>query len=278
MMMRLFSYLLAASLFFVSTSLAQSVAFPGPGLSISASNPASSLTDFKTYWKLDEASGNRADSSANAVTLTDTNTVTSAAGIKGNAAQFTAANSEDLSAADPAVLSNGSKVSWSFWANPNTTTVNRTAIGKWTFQTDGEYVIQTGAATATDLTMYIATSATDNGTGCRMDFASAFADNTLAHYIVIFDGTQTGDSNRLKVYKNGSALTLAVGAGAVPASILNGGATFYLGRFGGSLTRYWDGLIDEAGIWNRVLTAAEISYLYNAGVGRTYNSGTGLFE
>jgi len=37
---------------------------------------------------------------------------------------------------------------------------------------------------------------------------------------------------------------------------------------------YWSGLIDEIGIWSRVLTADEITALYNEGTGITYPFGT----
>jgi hypothetical protein len=33
---------------------------------------------------------------------------------------------------------------------------------------------------------------------------------------------------------------------------------------------YWDGVIDELGIWTRLLTATEIANLYNGGQGLTY--------
>lgn len=64
------------------------------------------LTGLISYWKLDEASGTGIDS-VGTNTLTDNNTVTSAAGKVGTARQFTAANSESLSIADNASLSTG---------------------------------------------------------------------------------------------------------------------------------------------------------------------------
>ena len=58
------------------------------------------------YWKLEEASGARADA-IGANTLTDSNTVTVAAGRVGSAGQFVAANSETLTSVDNAALSMG---------------------------------------------------------------------------------------------------------------------------------------------------------------------------
>ena len=68
--------------------------------------PDALLTDLAAYWQLDEASGGRADS-IGGNDLTDTNTVTQAAGKIDTAAHFTAANNESLSIADNAALSMG---------------------------------------------------------------------------------------------------------------------------------------------------------------------------
>lgn len=66
------------------------------------------LDGLVSYWKLEEANGARVDSVvASGNDLTDNNTVTQAVGVLGNAAQFTAANSESLSHADNASLGTG---------------------------------------------------------------------------------------------------------------------------------------------------------------------------
>ena len=63
------------------------------------------------YWRLDETSGSRLDSSGNGHTLTDNNTVTSGAGKVGTAAVFTRASSERLSRADQPAFEVGA-ASW----------------------------------------------------------------------------------------------------------------------------------------------------------------------
>lgn len=49
-------------------------------------------------------------------------------------------------------------------------------------------------------------------------------------------------------------------------------ASFNIGRWGytGGFPFYLDGKMDEIGIWNRTLTADELTYLYNGGGGRSY--------
>jgi hypothetical protein len=83
------------------------------------------------YWKLNESSGTRADSSGDAYTLSDWNTVTSNPGKFGNAGQFTRANSESLYVADNANLSMTGDYTVSGWFYQDTTTSgDRALFGK----------------------------------------------------------------------------------------------------------------------------------------------------
>src|SRR4051794_40520428 len=86
--------------------------------------PSPLLANLVSYWKLDEASTGVAPVTRNdshgTNHLTDNNTVTSAAGKLGNAAQFTAANSESLSRIDNASLRFGDEdFSLAFWFWPD---------------------------------------------------------------------------------------------------------------------------------------------------------------
>lgn len=87
--------------------------------------------------------------------------------------------------------------------------------------------------------------------------------STLWQYLtMVFDGTQTGNSNRLKTYINGSLLTLSY-VGTIPSSTgtvnnnLNVGA--YLPN-----SNYSNGNISQVQIYNRTLSAAEVLQNYNA--------------
>ncbi len=52
--------------------------------------------------------------------------------------------------------------------------------------------------------------------------------------------------------------------------MFNGTAPFNIGRLGGTATTYHDGSTDEVVLYKRILTAAERTWLYNGGSGRTY--------
>jgi hypothetical protein len=227
------------------------------------------ITNLVSYWKLDEAAGARADSQGTN-NLTDTNTVTSVAGIINNAARFTAVNLEDLSVADNASLAFTTALSTSFWVRQTDVGINRAFIGKWTYATDGEFAIQSGSVTASDISIFLTNIAGNDGTQCLMTFSPGMVAGNWYHVAVVYDGSLAGDANRLKVWVNNTAQTLVATSGSVVATIRDGTATFYLGRFGGTLTRYLNGDMDEVGIWNRALTATEVGQLYNGGAGLAY--------
>ncbi len=76
------------------------------------------------YWKMDEVSGNAADSSGNGITLTNTNTVAYAAGKFGNSGSFTAASSQYFTTST--AISGVQTIA--FWINPTSISSNTNII------------------------------------------------------------------------------------------------------------------------------------------------------
>lgn len=107
-------------------------------------------------------------------------------------------------------------------------------------------------------------SITDSGT---------YRNNTYHHYAILYDGSQSGNSNRLKFYKNGSLQTLSF-SGTVPSSIgstdqnlIVGG---YLLEYSDVLDRQFFGNIDEMAYRHGdVFTTDDIACHYNGGSGTT---------
>ena len=67
----------------------------------------------------------------------------------------------------------------------------------------------------------------------------------------------------MKIYVDGVAGALTQGAGAVPATLTSAGsATVKIGKFGGSLRRWFNGSIDDVRIYNRPLSHTEIQAIY----------------
>ena len=89
--------------------------------------------------------------------------------------------------------------------------------------------------------------------------------NTWSHVTVVFKGQTYGTGNVL-FYVNGnlfSTVSLTFG-GAVSAVPL------YIGSNAGGSAQFFNGMLDELGIWGRELTAAEVAELYNGGAGKQY--------
>lgn len=81
--------------------------------------------------------------------------------------------------------------------------------------------------------------------------------------------TKTG-SNTVALYVNGVILSVTKPAGAETYS--TNSTQPYIGRRDdGAGQGYFNGSIDEVGIWSRALTSDEISQLYNSGAGLAYN-------
>ncbi|MBI2018940.1 hypothetical protein HYS96_04535 [Candidatus Daviesbacteria bacterium] len=245
---------------------------PGARLQVNNSNAAAGLltrgystadllTSIQAYWKLEEASGNRADS-VGSNTLTDNATVTQATGKIGNAAQFTSANSEYLSINDNASLSVGSGVSVSMaaWVYLDATGTAAKIISKWGPNVgEKDYDLY---YTGTRFEGAVRNLADDTGTSRTATTFGAPSANTW--YFVVFWYDDTADT-----------LNIQVNDGAVDSTSYSGGVQD--GTYGvqiGSLrgtSQFWNGRIDALGFWKKALTAEERTALYNGG-----GSGAGM--
>lgn len=226
-------------------------------------------TGLVAYWKMDEASGNRSDSVASH-TMTDNNTVASIAGKISNAGDFTPANSEFLNASDHADFDFTTAFTLQTWINIDNLTTDIAIATKWDHNTQESWAFQSDSTNSDEIKMFIADALNDGGANnVRTTNANLLVD-TWYHIITIYDGSQ-GVSDRVKFYRNTTQLTTSV-TGTIATSLQNSTADVRLGKFGGTLDRYFDGLIDEVGLWNRVLTSNEISQLYNSGNGLSFDN------
>lgn len=223
------------------------------------------------YWKLNEANGNRADS-VGATTLTDNNTVLSAAGKLGTAADFELSTSEYLSASSNAAVGTGdvdfTLAAWIKAESIDGTTLNHTIFGKdaTAVGADREYVLRITGGGSPVFTFIVYKS----GPTAVILNATAFgAPATATWYFVVAWHDFNADMIYLQI-NNGVVYAQATG-GALQAA---GAGEFRLGaRNSAGNPDYFDGLIDEAGIWKRILSPEERTALYNGGVGLSYPFG-----
>lgn len=218
------------------------------------------LTDnIVAYWKLDETSGDRADS-AGSYTLTDNNTVGSGTGIIGNGSDHIRANNEFLSNTS---LGGALTNSWTFagWAKfPNIGAADQTLISLRPSSGNVNLIqIEVNMNTPQWRTI-----AFDSSGVYKKDFrkTTGFTADTWTHVAITWDGTtfefyingsnaSVTKTSNLSMTQTSTTRTLRVGAEVSSSNVA-------------------DGLIDELGVWSRALTSSEITELYNSGAGLTY--------
>jgi hypothetical protein len=232
------------------------------------------IDNLVSYWKLDEASGNAVDAHG-ANTLTDENTVGTAAGKINGARDFESGSIERFILADNADLSVGDiGFSWSLWVQLESKGADRSILSKWySASNNREYWLL--FANASDRFQFAVSS---NGTAEAWASADNLGSPSLAtwYHIVVWHDP-AGDVIGITV-NDGTPNTTAHTTGVV-----NGGSTFALGLWKDAASSNFapfDGLIDEVGFWKKVLSSGEITQLYNGGSGLAYpfTGGGGIIQ
>jgi hypothetical protein len=226
-----------------------------PGIQVAQSGAAASplLTDLVAYWKLDETSGTRFDS-AGINNLADNGGVGSTIGIQGNAASFAGSVGQYLSIASNSDVSAGAgSKTWALWVKPNTVAPSFQGLLGKDANPPREYEI---LMQDDDLRIDWFSPTRQNITIPNVFTAGSW------HLVLFWYDSSDGSVNAS--INNGTVTTLgrATGNTEKPTPLTVG----Y--RLEGPLT--YDGLIDEIGIWGRVLTPAERTQIYNGGAGITY--------
>lgn len=221
------------------------------------------ITNLVSYWKLDESSGNAADSHG-PNTLTNTNTTAYAAAKLNNGADFEAGSSQSLSIADASQtgLDFTTALSFSLWfkleSAPGT---QMNFINKHAGGGNEQYFL--AYRTASTPNFRLSVDKTGNGTAQDiLGVDTTFNTATWYHVVCTWDGA----TKTAKFYINGTQSgTDQVGANV--DTIFNGTDAFALGVPG---AEYFDGIMDEVGAWSKVLTSTEVSQLYNGGTPLPY--------
>ena len=100
----------------------------------------------------------------------------------------------------------------------------------------------------------------------RFSGSTTFTPSAWYHAVFTYDGSK--DISGCNLYFNSSLETKTSTVNNLTGSIYSGSNT-YLGT-GQNFTLYNSGLLDEVGIWNRVLTSTEATELYNSGAAKQY--------
>lgn len=211
-----------------------------------------------SYWKLDESSGNASDS-IGVNTLTNNNTVGYTPAKINNGADFGASNSnKTFNRTSTTGISIGAR-SISLWLKMNTEiSSGRQDIISFDKNNGSRCSIRYEYNGGTRRLLFQSWNITDN---YEPTYNVTLGTSNWAHLVLTYEPSST-----LKGYLNGTEVaSTAVGAEGSPFAI---GDDFEIGALEGS--GYLSGLVDEACIFNRALTSAEVTELYNSGSGLQY--------
>lgn len=237
---------------------------------------AVTTTNLNGYWTLDEASGTRADSTANNNDLTDVNTVGAAAGIINNGADFEATASEYLSLADTSATGLdgfGTGFSIQCWMKVESTPSSGgfyMPFGKWGGgggDAGNSWYLQYFNNGGTPQLIVAWNEETTFGTS-SYSLNHTLSTSAFEHVVVVVDTDTPG----VTFYIDNSATAGSAGStggdnGTVNASVAN----FFLGAYNEAAPAgFFDGILDECAIWDRALTADDVADLYNGGAGLAY--------
>lgn len=218
-------------------------------------------TGLAEYWDFGEASGNRTGGH-NSIVLTDTNTVTSTTGTDGNAALFTAANTEYLTVNDS---SHGGNLDitgdltvscrFKFTSFPSATSVvlvtkNVGASKSWFMDLEEN-------AGALNLRLSVSSNGSSN-TVNGYDIVGSIATGTWCRLTIMYDAS----AGSAEFFFNTTSLGTRTG---FPTSLFNSTADFRVGASNGA-TNAMDTAAEGLGVWSRLLTTGELSDLHNGNV------------
>ena len=217
------------------------------------------LTDLTAYWSLEETTGSAVDSSENGWNGTLSGTISQGTGGKlGKCYNFEADSSGYVNFGSTLGGSFGTAdLSVSCWVNVESQVGNKGIIGTW----NGEncWYLYTSSGTIT---------ATLNWGSSNFTTTSNSAVSTGAWHHIVFTADRDGYTH---LYIDGTAQSSSVDISAGSGSNLHTTNELNIGVWGDRYTAVaFDGKIDEVGIWSRVLTADEVSDLYNTGLGLAY--------
>lgn len=213
---------------------------------------AALIDNLVSYWKLDESSGNAADS-VGSNTMTNSGTVSFAAGKINNAATFDGTNylSKSSQVGLPTLTSSFSMQAW-----VNFTATNSRSKG--IFSGDGDwsgFLADSGQSNGkVQFGFY-------NGSSFYRKYSSSAINDGSWHHVV---GVRDRSANTIELFIDG------VSQGTVSTSgdpVKNGSTPAYIGSLAGD---NWIGSIDEVAYWSRALTSTEVEELYASGSGLQY--------
>lgn len=239
----------------ILTNALNSSALDGASASLGSNSQLFLSQNLVGYWKLDETSGNASDSSGNANTLTDVNTVafTTTGGKFYNAGDFESGNSEYQYIADSAALSITRSLTVSAWIRPESITASThfDIMGKWDGSNESYLLSQYG-----DEFRFYLDSSSNYVESSNADLATSLWYHVLATY--------NADTATATIYLNGKELSTTT-TGTIPSSIGDDAGRFHIGAEDSSTsaTNFYDGILDDLRFYSRAFNTTDVQKMFD---------------
>jgi len=221
-------------------------------------------TGLVAYFRFEEESGNRIDSWAG-LTLTDVGSLGYGAGIIGNAADFNRSAPDFLESAQDA-FGLSSDISVSTWVKFESlpTSGNMFIIFNKENESGQDFSTYMGSLYNDTGTLKLFFRTTNGSVSSNIDDTVDWTPSTGTWYHLVF--TRKSSGGTIKFYVNGAQQGASQEGydGTLSDSL---SYSFFLSYYKAADPRAFDGLIDEFGLWSKVLDINEVLALYNGGDG-----------
>ena len=158
---------------------------------------------------------------------------------------------------DFTALETATQASWSFWVRPTTLATSQALLVKANnAATQQSWSIMTDSSTSTAIRVRIASGATDQS-NYGVTPTGVLANNTWAYVTVIYDGGQSGNASKLKVYVNGLPQTLTF-TGTIPTTLRATTSSMRSGAWSDAGGTFFNGILDEMKVFTQPLTASQV--------------------
>ena len=160
-------------------------------------------------------------------------------------------------------LNNAPNASWSFWMNPSATGFRYMFSA---YGTSGPNQQIYFGKKGTGVQIRLRGQGYVGGTPIVFNESSqTWTLGTWYHIVVTFDGAESDNAQKVKVYVNGNPLT-NTSVGAAITNINTTTENFYIALLGGYTTNEFGGNISNMAIWNNTLSSTEVQNLYANGM------------
>ena len=209
------------------------------------------------HLKFDEGSGTAAADSSGYNNNGLVSNATWTAGQLAGGLQFNGTSSI-VTVPSSASLSPLSQLTVALWAQPDALG-NGVLAAKWISGSDETWMfrVRPDGTLLVNIVPSLTDSTYNNAGGTVAPVVTA---GTWHHLAFVYDGARASDAERLKIYVDGVAQTLAFSTGGIPAVLTSGVAPVSVG-LGADNIRAYSGVLDDPHIYGRALSDAEIQAL-----------------